>query len=265
MPAFKFKGVDFIEFDSLLTDDERLVRDTARRFIEENLIPIIEQCNRDGRFPRELVKPMADLGFFGASLKGYGCAGMGNVEYGLVMQELERGDSGVRSFVSVQSALCMYPIYAYGSDAQKDKWLPAIWMIVNAKNGVSSYEIHRALGITQKSAWFMLHRIRLAMQSGSLEKKLCGHVEADETFVGGKVENMHLDKQVRRVLQGRGGRGPSGKTIVMGLLERHGKARVKVLPARRKARVKVFWQITRTAVVNTRIAREPSWVLTASR
>src|SRR3954462_3285478 len=122
--AFKFKGVDFIEFDSLLTDDERLVRDTARRFIEENLIPIIEECNREGRFPRELVKPMADLGFFGASLKGYGCAGMGNVEYGLVMQELERGDRGVRSFVSVQSALCMYPIYAYGSDAQKEKWLP---------------------------------------------------------------------------------------------------------------------------------------------
>ncbi|HKW76125.1 MAG TPA: acyl-CoA dehydrogenase family protein, partial [Terriglobales bacterium] len=126
MPVFKFKGVDFIEFDSLLSDDERLVRDTARRFIEENLVPIIEQCNREGRFPRELVKPMADLGFFGANLKGYGCAGMGNVEYGLVMQELERGDSGVRSFVSVQSALVMYPIYAFGSDAQKDKWLPAM-------------------------------------------------------------------------------------------------------------------------------------------
>src|SRR6266567_3248798 len=124
MPVFKFKGVDFIELDSLLSDDERLVRDTARRFIEDNLVPIIEQCNRDGRFPRELVRPMADLGFFGASLKGYGCAGMGNVEYGLVMQELERGDSGVRSFVSVQSALVMYPIYAYGSDAQKEKWLP---------------------------------------------------------------------------------------------------------------------------------------------
>src|SRR5213075_1733299 len=122
--ALKFRGVDFIELDTLLNDDERLVRDTARKFIEDNLIPIIEECNRAGRFPRELVKPMAELGFFGASLQGYGCAGMGNVEYGLVMQELERGDSGVRSFVSVQSALCMYPIYAYGSDAQKDKWLP---------------------------------------------------------------------------------------------------------------------------------------------
>ncbi|HEV2021652.1 MAG TPA: acyl-CoA dehydrogenase family protein [Terriglobales bacterium] len=121
--AFKFKGVDFIEFDSLLSDDERLVRDNTRKFIEENLIPIIEQCNRDGRFPKELIQPFGEMGFYGASLKGYGCAGMSNVEYGLVMQELERGDSGVRSFVSVQSALCMYPIYAFGSDAQKDKYL----------------------------------------------------------------------------------------------------------------------------------------------
>src|SRR5512143_563848 len=126
MPAFKFNVVDFIQYDSLLSDDERLVRDTARQFIEDNLVPIIEQCNRDGRFPRELVKPMGELGFFGASLKGYGCAGMSNVEYGLVMQELERGDSGVRSFVSVQSALVMYPIYAFGSDEQKQTWLPAM-------------------------------------------------------------------------------------------------------------------------------------------
>src|SRR5881296_1601553 len=126
MPVFKFKGVDFIELDSLLSDDERLVRDTARRFIEDNLVPIIEQCNREGRFPRELVPEMGELGFFGASLKGYGCAGMSNVEYGLVTQELERGDSGVRSFVSVQSALVMYPIYAFGSDEQKQTWLPAM-------------------------------------------------------------------------------------------------------------------------------------------
>ena len=126
MPAIKFRGVDFIDFDTLLSDDERLVRDTARQFIEDNLVPIIEECNRAGRFPRELVKPMADLGFFGASLDGYGCAGMSNVEYGLVTQELERGDSGVRSFVSVQSALVMYPIYTFGSDDQKNTWLPAL-------------------------------------------------------------------------------------------------------------------------------------------
>src|SRR6266496_5223080 len=126
MPAIKFRGVDFIGFDSLLTGDELLVRSTARKFIEDNLIPIIEECNRAGRFPRELVKPMAELGFFGASLQGYGCAGMSNVEYGLVMQEMERGDSGVRSFVSVQSALVMYPIYTFGSEEQKKAWLPAL-------------------------------------------------------------------------------------------------------------------------------------------
>ncbi len=124
--AFKFRGVDFIEFDGLLSDDERMVRAEARRFIDDNLVPIIEQCNRDGRFPRELVAPMAKLGFFGASLSGYGCAGMSNVEYGLVMQELERGDSGLRSFVSVQSALVMYPVYEFGSDEQKQKWLPEL-------------------------------------------------------------------------------------------------------------------------------------------
>src|SRR3954466_14720095 len=124
--ALKFRGVDFIEFDGLLSEDERLVRDSTRKWVEENVIPIIEQCNRDGKFPRELVKPMAELGFFGANLKGYGCAEMSNVEYGLVMQEMERGDSGIRSFVSVQSALVMYPIYTFGSEEQKQKWLPAM-------------------------------------------------------------------------------------------------------------------------------------------
>jgi len=122
--AFKFKGVDFIGFDTLLSEDERLVRDTARQFIEDNLIPIIEECNREGRFPKELIRPMGELGFYGATIEGYGCAGMNNVEYGLVMQETERGDSGVRSFVSVQSALCMYPIHTFGSDEQKNEWLP---------------------------------------------------------------------------------------------------------------------------------------------
>lgn len=122
--AFKFKGVDFIGFDAMLSDDERMVRDTARRFIEDNLIPIIEECNREGRFPRELVKPMGEMGFFGANLHGYGCAGMSNVEYGLVTQEMERGDSGIRSFVSVQSALVMFPIYTFGTDEQKNEWLP---------------------------------------------------------------------------------------------------------------------------------------------
>ncbi len=124
--GFKFQGFDFLHLDASFSEDERLVRKTAREFVEDNLIPIIEDCFREGRFPRELVPVMGELGFFGASLDGYGCAGMSNVEYGLVMQELERGDSGFRSFVSVQSALVMYPIYTFGSDEQKNTWLPAM-------------------------------------------------------------------------------------------------------------------------------------------
>jgi glutaryl-CoA dehydrogenase len=122
MPSFS--GVDYLELDSLLTDEEKLARQTARQFVDDQILPIIEECNREGRFPKQLVPQMAELGFFGANLQGYGCAGMSNVEYGLVTQELERGDSGLRSFVSVQSALVMYPIHAFGSDQQKDKWLP---------------------------------------------------------------------------------------------------------------------------------------------
>src|SRR6185369_10563203 len=121
-----YSGVDFIDFDSQLNDEEKLVRQTARQFVENEIIPIIEKHSREGTFPHHLVPQLGELGFFGANLHGYGCAGMSNVAYGLVTQELERGDSGLRSFVSVQSALVMYPIYTYGSDAQKDKWLPLL-------------------------------------------------------------------------------------------------------------------------------------------
>src|SRR5690242_356059 len=122
MPAFA--GVDFLDFDSLLNDEELLARKTARQFVDERVLPIIVKHNRDATFPVELVPQLGELGFFGANLKGHGCAEMSNVAYGLVMQELERGDSGLRSFVSVQSALVMYPIHSYGSPDQKDKWLP---------------------------------------------------------------------------------------------------------------------------------------------
>jgi glutaryl-CoA dehydrogenase len=124
MPSFP--GVDFLDFDSLLSDEEKLARHTARRFVDQQVLPIIVQHDREGTFPMHLVPQMAELGFFGASLKGYGCAEMSNVEYGAVTQELERGDSGLRSFVSVQSALVMYPIHAFGSEAQKEKWLPLL-------------------------------------------------------------------------------------------------------------------------------------------
>src|SRR6266568_8877546 len=124
MPGFP--GVDFLEIDSLLNDDERLVRQTAREFVDREVLPIIEKHNREATFPMHLVPQMAELGFFGANLSGYGCAGMSNVAYGQVMQELERGDSGLRSFVSVQSALVMYPIHAFGSTEQKDLWIPKL-------------------------------------------------------------------------------------------------------------------------------------------
>jgi len=121
-----FKGVDYFAVDSLLNEEELLVRQTARRFAGERALPLIRDCYRDARFPRELVPEMAGLGFLGANLEGYGCAAMSNVEYGLIMQELERADSGLRSFVSVQGALVMYPILSYGSEEQKQKWLPAL-------------------------------------------------------------------------------------------------------------------------------------------
>ncbi len=121
-----FQGVDFLNLDELLSDEERLVRDTVRKFVEDRVIPIIEDHYMAGTFPRELVKPMAELGVLGANLEGYGCAGLNNVAYGLIMQELERGDSGVRSFASVQGALVMYPIHAFGSEAQKQRWLPRL-------------------------------------------------------------------------------------------------------------------------------------------
>jgi glutaryl-CoA dehydrogenase len=122
----KFPGVDYLLIDSQLNEQELMVRQTARQFVDERVIPKIRDCFREGRFPRELIGEMGRLGFFGANLEGYGCAGMNNVEYGLIMQELERGDSGVRSFASVQGALVMYPIYTYGSEEQKQKWLPKL-------------------------------------------------------------------------------------------------------------------------------------------
>jgi glutaryl-CoA dehydrogenase len=120
----RFPGVDYLLIDSLFSEQELLVRQTARQFVEDRVIPIVRDCYRDGRFPTELIPEIGQLGFLGANLDGYGCAGLSNVEYGLIMQEIERGDSGLRSFVSVQGALVMYPIYTYGSAEQKDRWLP---------------------------------------------------------------------------------------------------------------------------------------------
>lgn len=120
----KFDGVDFYNLDSLLSEDEVQVRDLVRAWVEDNVIPVIETHCREGTFPRHLVSQMGEMGLLGVNLKGYGCPGMSNVAYGLVAQELERGDSGIRSFASVQTSLCMYPIWAHGTEEQKNKYLP---------------------------------------------------------------------------------------------------------------------------------------------
>ena len=121
-----FRGVDYLLIDSLFNEQERMVRQAAREFVDASVIPVIRDAWREGCFPAHLIPEMGRLGFFGANLEGYGCAGMSNVEYGLIMQELERGDSGIRSFVSVQGALVMFPIWKYGSEEQKQRWLPAL-------------------------------------------------------------------------------------------------------------------------------------------
>jgi glutaryl-CoA dehydrogenase len=122
----RFPGVDYLLIDSQFSEQELLVRQTARQFVDERVLPLIRDCFNQARFPKELIPEMGCLGFLGANIEGYGCAGMSNVEYGLVMQEIERGDSGLRSFISVQSALVMYPILTFGSEEQKQRWLPRL-------------------------------------------------------------------------------------------------------------------------------------------
>jgi glutaryl-CoA dehydrogenase len=120
-----YKSLDYFNIESLLSEEEIMIRDSVREFVSDEIIPVIEKYNRESKFPLDIVPKMAELGLFGTTLpQKYGCAELNNVAYGLVMQELERGDSGVRSFVSVQSALVMYPIFTFGSEEQKDKWLP---------------------------------------------------------------------------------------------------------------------------------------------
>jgi glutaryl-CoA dehydrogenase len=122
----RFEGFDFYFLDDQFSDDEKLVRDTMRDFVEERILPVISDHYERATFPRELIEPLARMGVFGATIQGYGCAGINNVAYGLMMQELERGDSGFRSFSSVQSSLVMYPIHEFGDECQKEKWLPRL-------------------------------------------------------------------------------------------------------------------------------------------
>jgi len=137
--AAELDPLDLYSIRSMLSDEERLVQDSVGKFVNEQVLPIIGDCFEHERFPRELVSGVAGLGLLGSSIHGYGCAGLNGVSYGLICQELERGDSGLRSFVSVQSSLCMYPIYAFGSEEQKQRWLP----------GMAKGEIIGCFGLTE--------------------------------------------------------------------------------------------------------------------
>ena len=123
-PSSTINPMDFFNLRSELSEEEQMVQDTVARMVDEKVLPVIRECFEEHRFPAELVKELADLGLLGSSIEGYDCAGLNGVSYGLICQELERGDSGIRSFVSVQSSLCMYPIYTFGSEEQKQRWLP---------------------------------------------------------------------------------------------------------------------------------------------
>src|SRR5680860_1297894 len=123
----KFRGVDYFDVDGLFSEEERLIRDTVRQWVDDELMPVIGDAYTERRFPSELIPQMAELGMFGANLpEEYGCAGLNNVAYGLIMQELERGDSGIRSFASVQGAMVLYHIFTWGSEEQKRFWLPKL-------------------------------------------------------------------------------------------------------------------------------------------
>src|SRR5512132_4381955 len=187
----KFRGVDYYGFDELLTEEQRMMRDAVRDWVEAKFLPLVNQHHRDGTFPMELARDLGEMGVFGATLKGYGCLGLDNVAYGLIMQELERGDSGLRSFASVQSGLVMYPIYAYGSEAQKDRWLPRL----------QSGEAMGCFGLTEpdhgsdpgsmatraikKGSAYVLNGTKLWITNGSVAEVAVVWAKGDDGEIGG--------------------------------------------------------------------------------
>src|SRR6266705_1271318 len=189
-----FRGVDYLLIDSLFNEQELLVRQTARQFVDDRVLPVIRDCFRDARFPRELIPEMGRLGFFGANLEGYGCAGMSNVEYGLLMQELERGDSGLRSFASVQGALVMYPIYTYGSEEQKQRWLPrlqsgeALGCFGLTEPDFGSNPAGMRATARRDGDWWILNGEKTWITSGSMADVALVWARAPEGIVGFLVE-----------------------------------------------------------------------------
>jgi glutaryl-CoA dehydrogenase len=191
----RFNGVDYLHIDSLFSEEELLVRQTARQFVDDRLLPLIRDCYRDARFPKELIPEMGELGFLGANLEGYGCAGLSGVEYGLIMQELERGDSGLRSFVSVQGALVMYPILTYGSEAQKTRWLPklqsgdAIGCFGLTEPGFGSNPAGMTTRATRDGSEWVLNGEKTWITNGSVADVAVVWARTDEGIRGFLVEN----------------------------------------------------------------------------
>lgn len=191
----KFQGVDFYNLDELLSQEEILARNTVREFVDENVLPIIEKHYRNGTFPVELVSKMAELGLFGSTLPAkYGCAEMNNVAYGLVMQELERGDSAVRSFVSVQSSLVMYPIFSFGSEKQKDYWLPrlasgkAVGCFGLTEPDFGSNPGGMITRAERKSGGFVLNGAKMWITSGTIADVAVVWAKLDDDIKGFLVE-----------------------------------------------------------------------------
>lgn len=191
----KFQGVDYYHVDDLLSEEEILVRNTIREFVDERVLPIIERHNRECTFPIELVPQMAELGILGATLPPqYGCAGMNNVAYGLVMQELERGDSGIRSFASVQSALVMYPIYTFGSEQQKEYWLPKLAKAEKigcfglTEPDFGSNPAGLITRAVQKDGYFVLNGAKMWITNGSIADVAVVWAKLDGEICGFLVE-----------------------------------------------------------------------------
>jgi glutaryl-CoA dehydrogenase len=209
----RFAGVDYLQIDSLFSEQELLVRQTARQFVEDRAMPLVRDCFRDARFPKELIPELGRLGFLGANLEGYGCAGMSNVEYGLVMQELERADSGLRSFASVQGALVMYPILTYGSSEQKERWLPKL----------QSGEAIGCFGLTEPG----FGSNPAGMQTRAKKEGNCWNLNGEKTWItNGSVADIAVvwartDEGIRGFLVEKGTPGFSSSEI-------HGKMSMRV-------------------------------------
>jgi len=191
-----YRSPDFLLLDDTqLSQEERMVRDSVREWVSAEFLPLIQtHIRQDGSFPMELVPQMAELGMFGANLQGYGCAGMNNVAYGLLMQELERGDSGLRSFASVQGSLCMYPIHAYGSEEQKDQWLPrmangeVIGCFGLTEPDFGSYVSGMSTKAERKGAGWLLNGVKRWITNGSVAKLAIVWARTEEGVRGFLVE-----------------------------------------------------------------------------